>query len=195
MKYAITGGIGSGKSYVCSLLKKYGISVYDCDQAAKRLMATERKLQERISETVGKDVFPNGVLNKATLAEFLLASKENNEKINHIVHPAVAADFHRSGLDWMESAILYEAHFEENVDRVVCVTAPLETRISRVIERDGITRSKAEEWINRQMSQEEKVSRSHYIICNDGETPLIPQIEDLLLSIRTKNFQQEQNNI
>ena len=188
MKYAITGGIGSGKSYVCSLLKKYGITVYDCDQAAKRLMATERRLQERISETVGTDVFPNGVLNKATLAEFLLASKENNEKINHIVHPAVAAD-------WMESAILYEAHFEENVDRVVCVTAPLETRISRVIERDGITRSKAEEWINRQMSQEEKVSRSHYIICNDGETPLIPQIEDLLLSIRTKNFQQEQNNI
>ena len=188
MKYAITGGIGSGKSYVCSLLKNYGITIYDCDQAAKRLMATEKKLQERISEAVGKEVFPNGVLNKATLAEFLLASKENNEKINHIVHPAVAADFQRSGIEWMECAILFEAHFEENVDRVICVTAPLETRIARVMKRDGITRSKAEEWINRQMSQEEKVSRSHYVISNDGETPLIPKIEGLLLSIRTKDF-------
>lgn len=180
MKYAITGGIGSGKSYVCQRLRQYGIEVYDCDAAAKRLMRTDRGLQKRLSDAVGCDVFPDGMLNKALLAEFLLASEENNRIVNAIVHPAVADDFLKSGMQWMECAILFEAEFQKYVDRVVCVSAPEEIRIQRIMKRDGIGREKALEWINRQMSQEEKEQRSDYVIMNDGNASIDKQIESIL---------------
>lgn len=180
MTYAITGGIGSGKSYVCQLLKQYGIDVYDCDAGAKRLMRSDAVLQCRLSEAVGREVFPGGILDKAVLAEFLLASEENNRIVNGIVHPAVADDFLNSGMQWMESAILFEADFQKYVDRVVCVSAPLEVRLQRVMRRDGISREKALEWIERQMPQEEKECRSDYVIVNDGVTPLEPQINEII---------------
>lgn len=180
MKYAITGGIGSGKSYVCQLLHERGVDVYDCDAAAKRLMRTDRDLQCRLSEAVGRDVFPGGILDKPVLAEFLLASEDNNRIVNGIVHPAVADDFLKSGMQWMECAILFEADFQKYVDRVVCVSAPLEVRVQRVMQRDGINHDKAMEWIDRQMSQEEKERRSDYVIMNDGITPLQPQIDKII---------------
>lgn len=180
MKYALTGGIGSGKSYVCRKLKEYGVEVFDCDASAKCLMRSCRKLQEQLSEAVGKDVFPGGQLDKAALAQFLLASEENTKVINSIVHPAVAEDFRSSGMQWMESAILFEADFRYNVDKVICVSAPLETRVERVMKLDGISREKALEWINRQMSQEEKERLSDYVIVNDGTADLDRQLEELL---------------
>lgn len=180
---ALTGGIGSGKSYVCRIMQSVCIDVYDCDAAAKRLMQNDTRLQRRLSEAVGKDVFPDGKLDKAALATFLLASPENNARVNAIVHPAVADDFLQSGQQWMESAILYEAGFEKYVDFVVCVTAPLETRLKRVMQRDNITREKAMEWIGRQMPQEEKAARAHFTINNDGNEPLLPQIERIIRNI------------
>ena len=171
IRYAITGGIGSGKSYVCRIIEKtLSTVVYDCDAAAKRLMRTDRSLQQRLSEAVGQNVFPNGQLDKAMLAAFLLKSEANNKTVNSIVHPAVAKDFIASGQQWMESAILFEADFQKYVDRVVCVSAPLQTRIERVMQRDGISREKALEWINRQLSQEEKERRADFVIVNDGIT-------------------------
>lgn len=184
MKYAITGGIGSGKSYVCRLLKEHGIEVYDCDAGAKRLMRTDRHLQQQLSAAVGTDVFPNGVLNKPLLTQFLLASESNNQIVNSIVHPAVANDFIESGIDWMESAILFEADFQKYVDRVVCVSAPEKVRLQRIMQRDGIDRGKAAEWIARQMPQEEKESRSDFVIINDGSMPVMPQIEKMLAEFR-----------
>lgn len=178
--YAITGGIGSGKSYVCVLLAAHGIGVYDCDAAAKRLMRSDRKLQQRLSKAVGRDIFSGGILDKAALAAFLLASPENNALVNSIVHPAVADDFKASGYTWMESAILFEAGFEKYVDRVVCVSAPLGVRIQRIMKRDSISRERALEWINRQMAQEEKERRADYVIINDGDTPLEQQIERII---------------
>lgn len=180
MTYAITGGIGSGKSYVCRVLAGYGIKVYDCDAAAKRLMRSDRNLQQRISETVGKDVFPDGVMDKAAIADYLLASEENNQTINSIVHPAVLQDFRDSGMSWMESAILFECGFDKYVDKSVCVVAPEDIRLQRVMERDGISREKAQEWIDRQMSQETKASLSDFTIINDGTMPLKPQIEKII---------------
>lgn len=180
MKYAITGGIGSGKSYVCQLLRQRGIDVYDCDAGAKRLMRTDRALQQRLSAAVGQDVFPDGVLNKALLSTFLLASETNNKIVNSIVHPSVGDDFIASGMQWMECAILFEAGFEKYVDRVICVSAPAEVRIQRVMQRDGISRDKALEWIERQMSQDEKERRSDYVIINDGIMPLEQQIDKII---------------
>jgi dephospho-CoA kinase len=109
MRIAITGGIGSGKSYVCKRLENYGLQVYDCDAAAKRLMRTSPELQKQLSELVGEDVYINKVLNKAALAKYLLESESHAKAIDNIVHPAVAADFLSSGLSWMECAILFES--------------------------------------------------------------------------------------
>lgn len=184
MKYALTGGIGSGKSYVCRKLRDYGVEVFDCDASAKRLMRSSRPLQQRLSEAVGQDVFPDGQLDKAVLAQFLLASEANNRIINSIVHPAVAEEFRCSGMQWMESAILFEAGFQHHVDKVVCVSAPLEVRIERVMQRDGISREKALEWIDRQMPQEEKERLSDYVIVNDGIADLDSQVEALVKASR-----------
>jgi dephospho-CoA kinase len=181
MKIAITGGIGSGKSYVCKLLAARGIEIYDCDAAAKHLMRTSAALRQQLTCLIGADTYlPDGTLNKAVVAKFLLASEANAHAIDAIVHPAVAQDFEQSGAQWMECAILYESGFERLVDRVIAVTAPEKVRISRVMQRDGISREKALEWIHRQWAQQEVAKRADYAIENDGQQPLEPQIDRIL---------------
>ena len=122
MKIAITGGIGSGKSYVCQLMSNKGISIYDCDSAAKRLMRTSPIIRQELCKLIGTDTYDEkGQLNKAEVARFLLASEENKHAIDAIVHPAVANDFEESGMQWMECAILYESGFDHLVDIVIAV--------------------------------------------------------------------------
>ena len=184
MKYAITGGIGSGKSHVCGMLQQHGIDIYDCDAAAKRLIATDETVRKSLTNTVGMGVFhADGTLNKAVLTDFLLKSDENTRIVNQIVHPAVARDFERSGKQWMECAILFSSGFDRLVDRVVCVTAPLEVRIDRVMKRDGISREKACEWIDKQWPQEKVAALSDFEIVNDGVADLKKQIAAII----TKN--------
>lgn len=190
MRIALTGGIGSGKSYVCRLLKEKGIDVYDCDKAAKRLMRTSAGLQKALTEAVGEDVFPNGILDKALLSRFIVASETNAQKIDSVVHPAVAEDYVASGKEWLESAILFESGFHARVhfDFIVCVTASLETRLDRIMQRDSLSREKALEWINRQMPQEEKVALSDFVIDNGGEQDLSAQVDELLRKIDNNNY-------
>lgn len=190
MKIAITGGIGSGKSYVCRLLEQRGIDVYDCDAAAKRLMRTSTKLQQQLKALVGDAVYSaDGVLQKRVLAVFLLASDTNKLRINDIVHPAVAADFIASGKPWLESAILFESGFDKRVDFdfTISVTAPREVRIQRIVQRDGITPERAAEWIDVQMSEEEIIERSDFRIVNDGKSDVQAQINEILKHIKTHN--------
>ena len=175
MKTGITGGIGSGKSYVCKLLAQRGIEVYDCDAAAKRLIRTSLHLRQQLKALIGS-------LDKAAISRFLLASEKNQQAVNAIVHPAVFQDFEESGMLWMESAILFESGADKLVDRVVVVTAPEEIRIERVMQRDGITREKALQWIARQWPQEQVKARADFEIINDGHTDLNSQIERLLTS-------------
>lgn len=177
MKIGITGGIGSGKSYVCKRLAKHGIEVYDCDAAAKRLIRTSPDLQQQIVRLVGS-------LDKAAMSRFLLASESNQQAMNAIVHPAVFRDFEQSGMQWMESAILFESGADTLVNKTVAVTAPQEVRIQRIIERDGITREKALQWMARQWSQADVMDRADYIIVNDGVTDIDEQIESLLEKIK-----------
>ena len=187
MRIAITGGIGSGKSYVCRLLERRGISVYDCDAAAKRLMRSSVELQARLRRLVGDGVYSvDGRLQKRVLAEFLLASERNKQAVNDVVHPAVAADFMASGMEWLESAILFESGFDARVpfDNVVCVVAPRDVRIRRIVERDKITPPKAAEWIDAQMPQDEVRRRSDFCIVNDGVAELDAQIADMLAAMR-----------
>ena len=187
LKVAITGGIGSGKSYVCQLLREQGIEVYDCDDAAKRLMATDDNVKRKLTEVVGEDTYVDGVLNKAAVAKFLLTSEQNKKLINSIVHPVVASDFIASGMTWLESAILFDCGFQKYVDRVVCVTAPLETRIRRVMRRDGIDRKRTKEWIAKQMPQEEVRQLADFEIINDGRHSLKKQIKVILKALNQLN--------
>ena len=178
-KIGITGGIGSGKSYVCKRLQaKYDIEVYDCDAAAKRLIRTSPDLQQQIIQLVGS-------LDKAAMSRFLLASEANQQAMNAIVHPAVFRDFQESGMQWMESAILFESGADKLVDKSVVVTAPREVRIQRVMQRDDITREKTLQWMNRQWSQDEVVAHADYEIVNDGIADIDQQIEQLLKTIQT----------
>lgn len=181
MRIGITGGIGSGKSYVCKHLQRRGITVYDCDAAAKRLIRTSPTLQQQIIALVGS-------LDKAAMSRFLLASETNQQALNAIIHPAVFRDFEESGIQWMESAILFESGANKLVDKVVVVTAPHEVRIQRIMLRDSITREKAQQWISRQWPQDEVKARADYEIVNDGEADIESQIEELLNSIYRNNI-------
>ena len=179
---AITGGIGSGKSYVCQLLEKRGIKVYDCDAAAKRLMRTSATLRQQLRQLVGPQVYRGCILQKRVLAEFLLASEANKQAVNEIVHPAVALDFIESDYQWLESAILFDSGFHRRVpfSFVVCVSAPEAVRVQRIMARDGISEAKALEWIHRQMPQEQVEGLSNFVIVNDGIAPLEPQVDHLI---------------
>ena len=172
MRYCLTGGIGAGKSYVCSLLREKGVEIYDTDNAAKRLIAQSPEIRRQLKELIGG-------LDKQTIAAFLLKSEENKLAINSIVHPAVIKDFLDSGYEWMECAIIYEAHLEQYVDKVIAVTAPREVRIERIMARDGITRKEAEQWIDAQYPQEKVAERADFVIINDGNKDLHKQIEEL----------------
>jgi len=180
MKIGITGGIGSGKSYVCQRLKARGIEVYDCDAAAKRLIRTSTALQQEIIQLVGS-------LDKAAMSRFLLANEGNQQALNNVIHPAVFRDFEESGMQWMESAILYESGISRLVDRVIVVTAPNEVRIQRVMQRDGISREKVQQWMDRQWPQNEVRCRADYEIVNDGSADIDSQIEAILMMISRNN--------
>ena len=183
MKIAITGGIGSGKSYVCRILEKQGIRVYDCDAEAKRLMRTDAELQAGLKQLVGEEVYSaDGILQKPVLAQFILTSEANKQAVNDVVHPAVARDFEQSDCEWMESAILFDSGFNRRThfDRVVCVSAPVAVRLQRIMQRDHISQEKAQQWIDAVMPQEELIARSDYEIVNDGVNDVEAQVVHLL---------------
>jgi dephospho-CoA kinase len=184
MKVGITGGIGSGKSYVCKRLEAKGFKIYDCDSAAKRLIRTSADIRERLTALIGPDTYIDGTLNKAAVARFLLLSEENAKAVDAIVHPAVFQDFQQSGFSWMESAILFESDAYRLVDKSIVVTAPKEIRIQRVMQRDGITREKVLEWMNRQLPQEEVRSRADFEIINDGATDIDKQLNQILKAMQ-----------
>lgn len=187
MRYCITGGIGAGKSYVCKRLEAHGIRIYDCDRGAKTLMNTSEELKEALKELIGHDAYkPDGTLNKPVVAQFLLASEENKHRINAIVHPAVMDDFYASGMQWMETAILYEAHLEHYVDKVVAVCASAETRTQRVMQRDGISYEKAREWVDKQTDQQTVAERADFVIMNNGDDNIDAQIKEMLVALGIK---------
>lgn len=184
MKTGITGGIGSGKSYVCQRLKARGIEVYDCDTAAKRLIRTSAEIRRQLTALIGLAAYDGQQLNKGVVAQFLLKSEESAKAIDAIVHPAVFSDFEQSGMQWMESAILYESGAWRLVDRVVVVTAPQEVRIRRVMQRDGISSDKVMQWMERQLPQQEVRLRADYEIINDGVADIDDQIEHLFKKMK-----------
>ena len=181
MKIGIAGGIGSGKSYVCQYIRQQGFEVYDCDAAAKRLIRTSPEIRQQLTDLIGPETFsPDGEFNKAVVARFLLASERNAKAIDAIVHPAVFRDFEESGLQWLESGIMFESGIDRLMDAVVAVIAPKEIRIKRVMERDNISREKVLEWMDRLLPQREVIRRATYVIINDGNANIEQQLNKII---------------
>lgn len=189
IKIGITGGIGSGKSIVSRLLTLTGIPVYQTDTEAKRLMLSDTGIREGLTALAGNEVYNEKGLNKAFLASYIFGHPEHLKQVNAIVHPRVRDDFRlwagkaRQEIVAMESAILLEAGFTNEVDKIVMVYAPSEVRIARAICRDSATRKEVERRIQSQMDDEKKRGAADFVIVNDGETPLIPQVLSLISSL------------
>lgn len=185
LRVGITGGIGSGKSTVCGIFARLGIPVYAADREAKRLMREDLALIASVKEAFGSDSYSGNEPNRPFLANAVFGNPEKLALLNSLVHPAVFRDFERwCGLQHApyvikEAAIMFESGSYKQVHEVVAVTAPLELRIQRVMERDGSSREEILKRIQAQMPQEEVVKRAHDVINNDGTHSLIKQVVGL----------------
>ena len=196
IKLGITGGIGSGKSYVSQLLEQRGVPVFDCDSRAKQLTVSHPAIRKGLVELLGPEVYKqDDVLNKPLLASYLFASEENASRVNAIIHPCVRAAFkqwvkEQASQDIrivaMESAILYESGFQNEVDEVLAVHAPLDVRCQRVVLRDHTTIEAVEKRIAAQMSDEKKCEMADFVIENDGICSLKDQLDKLFSLLETR---------
>lgn len=194
IRIGITGGIGSGKSVVSHLLEIMGVPVYISDAESKRLTVNDAFIRRELTALLGEGIYDGDELNKPMLASYIFDNPEHIRTVNGIIHPRVRDDFRQwvvrhaaCPIVGMESAILIEAGFAGEVDAVVMVYAPEEVRITRAMLRDAASRELVERRVRSQMSDEEKCKQADFVIVNDGETPLIPQVLDLMTSL-SKNI-------
>ena len=192
IKIGITGGIGSGKSVVASLLALSGIPVYIADEESKWLTNNSPVIREKLTALFGLEIYTNEGLNKKLLASPIFNNPEQLQQVNQIIHPEVNHHFsawverQTSPLCAIESAILFESGFYKVVDISLMVYAPRELRIERALGRDSASREEIERRINSQMSDEEKKDRSDYVIYNDNRQALIPQVGKLLCWLQSQ---------
>jgi len=181
----LTGGIGSGKSTVAAIFEVLGIPVYYADSAAKELMNEDPVLKEKIISNFGKDAYKEGVLNRSYLGQRVFKDKEKLALLNSLVHPVTIRD----GNEWMrrqktpyalkEAALIFESGSEKDLDFVIGVSAPESLRISRTVKRDGISPEAVKLRMKNQMDEDEKMKRCDFIVYNDEQQPLLPQVLSL----------------
>ena len=184
-KVGITGGIGSGKSTVCRLFEQNGIAVYDSDARAKALMAEDATLREQLVEAFGAECYNEQGLNRAYLAGRVFGDEAELQRLNGIVHPAVKEDFRRwadaqrGAYVVLESAILFESGFDTEVDTTLAVMAPMEERLRRTTERDGVDREAVRRRMEHQLSDDELHARAARTIVNLRMDYLESDVEQL----------------
>ena len=183
VQLGLTGGIGSGKTLVCSILEKLGVPVYYADSAARRLMNSDEELSKNIVGVFGAEVYNGASLNRDLLARKVFGNQEMLAKLNAMVHPAVRKYY--SG--WVESqkgapyvveeaAILFESGADGLLDGSVLVYAPEALRIQRVMKRDGVDEKSVRSRMMHQMDEDKKKERADHIIYNDEKEMLLPQV-------------------
>lgn len=187
LKIGITGGIGSGKSIICRIFNVLGIPTFDADRETKVLMETDADLMAALIANFGAQVYDEeGRLQRGYLAEQVFGDQSRLELLNRLVHPVAI----RAGEEWAaaasmsgkapytvkEAALLFESGSYRLNDFNILVTAPVETRIRRVMKRDGASREQVEARIRKQMPDEEKEKLADFIILNDGQTAVLPQV-------------------
>jgi dephospho-CoA kinase len=177
----LTGGIGSGKTTIANHFKAAGIPVYIADDEARLLMQSAEIIQE-IKNTFGQIVFDNAILNRQKLAEIVFNNPEKLKQLNSIIHPAVKKHFANWVLNFKkepfviyEAAILFESGNYKNCDKIITVTAPIESRIERVVKRDMTTPEQVLSRMNAQWNDEQRISKSDFVI--ENENPTIVKLE------------------
>ncbi len=172
MIIGLTGGIGSGKTTVAVFFEKLGIPIYIADNAAKDLMVNSMEVRKKIIELLGSEAYEDGKLNRIYIAGRIFSEKKTLKALNAIVHPAVQQDFERwtkqqkSPYVIKEAAILFENGGYKKCDYTILVTAPLNVRIERVIQRDETNEEAVAKRIAAQWSDDKKMAFADVVIEN-----------------------------
>ncbi len=182
LRIGLTGGIGSGKSTVARIFEVIGIPVYYADIAGRQLMNHDPEVRAAIIKTFGKDSYTGTEINRSFLVSEVLYNDVRLEKLNSIIHPAVFKDTD----SWMhlqsspyaikEAAIIFETGGERFLDYVIGIASPESMRIDRLKKRDGKTDEEIRFWMNKQMDADKKMSLCDFVIVNDENQLLIPQV-------------------
>ena len=186
IKVGITGGIGSGKSTISKVLASMGYPVYIADAKAKELMHTDSQLISELKELFGEDIYHEEKLNRVKLAQLVFSNKEKLAQLNALVHPAVKRDFEnwcskqKSHIMFEEAAILFETGSYTFFDKTIVVAATEEERIKRVMLRDKCSREDVLNRMKNQWPQEKKVALADFVINNEGDELVIPQVLGVL---------------
>ena len=188
----LTGGIGSGKTMVAEYFKSLGIPVYIADKEARQLMTSENIINA-LSNEFGKEILENGILNREKLAQLVFNDSKKLQKLNSIVHPEVKKHFD----NWVEkhknypfvvkeAAILFESGSYKYCDTIITVTAPLETRLQRVMKRDKTDRESVLKRIENQWTDEQRIAKSNYVIHNLSVESTKKQVDEILKKLKNQ---------
>ncbi len=182
IKIGLTGGIGSGKTTVAQIFEVLGIPVFYADFEAKRIMNEDEELKKQIIKNFGDESYADGKLNRSYLALLVFSNKEKLNLLNSLTHPATM----KAGEDWMnkqttsyaihEAALIFEANVNKRLDYVIGVYSPEPLRIKRVMERDNLTSEEIMQRINQQMNEDEKMKLCDFVLVNDEQQLLMPQV-------------------
>lgn len=200
IKVGITGGIGAGKSFISSILSQWEYPVFNSDSEAKKIMANDQKVIQQIKNDFGENAYTDHLINREYLALQIFNHPTSKSKLNNIVHPAVKKAFEEwcleldrqqlhsstSEIVFNEAAIFFEIGRYKDFDFIILVTAPEEVKIKRILNRDKTTIDAIKSRMNNQWSDEKKKQLASFIINNDGQAEVIPQLKNILEEIRLK---------
>jgi dephospho-CoA kinase len=193
-KIGITGGIGTGKTYVCHILEKLGFPIFYSDQVAKKLMHENIDLINKIKQLLGNESYLNGIIDKPFIAQKIFEIPTLRNELNAIVHPEVYLAFENwcnyqtSKLVFNESALLFETESYKRFDKTILITAEISIKIERIKKRDRLDEIEIKRRMNSQLSDEIKLKLADFVIDNNGEKLVLPQLIKCINELEEKTL-------